>query len=237
MRECAYCGNTDGMIGKQSTARYCSQRCRKTDYHANHRAEEHTKNAVWRQTHAEWDRERHLIYQAANSERLRARGRAYAIEHRETRKAWTRAHPEQVAAYRAKAYAADPEKYRARYRAWSAANREKRAAYMAAYDKTHPEPNRNAANRRRALDLNAICRAHIACRVGNVRDLAVAIRDHECWMCGSVSAPGMIGGQAWPLDHIVPLKRGGTHCVDNVAWACKPCNSWKKDRLVEELYA
>jgi len=31
-------------------------------------------------------------------------------------------------------------------------------------------------------------------------------------------------------DHIIPISRGGTHSVGNLAPACKPCNSGKQSR-------
>ena len=50
----------------------------------------------------------------------------------------------------------------------------------------------------------------------------------ECWMCGSTDAP--------ELEHIVPLSRDGLACIENTAMACGPCNRWKGERLVDELY-
>lgn len=37
------------------------------------------------------------------------------------------------------------------------------------------------------------------------------------------------------VDHIVPLARGGTNEIDNLAPACHSCNSIKSDRLLSEL--
>lgn len=34
------------------------------------------------------------------------------------------------------------------------------------------------------------------------------------------------------VDHIVPLAKGGTHDVDNLAVLCRACNSRKHDRLL-----
>lgn len=36
------------------------------------------------------------------------------------------------------------------------------------------------------------------------------------------------------IDHVVPRSRGGTNTWDNVVAACRPCNSKKRDRLLEE---
>lgn len=36
-------------------------------------------------------------------------------------------------------------------------------------------------------------------------------------------------------DHVIPLAKGGAHTYDNLKPAHKICNSWKCDRLIEEL--
>lgn len=36
-------------------------------------------------------------------------------------------------------------------------------------------------------------------------------------------------------DHIVPLSRGGKHCVDNLRIACRKCNLAKSDMTEEEF--
>jgi 5-methylcytosine-specific restriction endonuclease McrA len=55
---------------------------------------------------------------------------------------------------------------------------------------------------------------------------AVFARDgHRCQYCGA---------SAENIDHVVPRSRGGAHAWDNVVAACRPCNSRKRDRLLEE---
>jgi 5-methylcytosine-specific restriction endonuclease McrA len=39
------------------------------------------------------------------------------------------------------------------------------------------------------------------------------------------------------IDHFVPRSRGGTGHYSNLRLSCKPCNSWKADRLPEEIMA
>ncbi len=56
---------------------------------------------------------------------------------------------------------------------------------------------------------------------------AVFARDsHRCQYCG---AP------AENLDHVVPRSRGGQHVWENVVAACRPCNTRKEDRLLDEV--
>jgi 5-methylcytosine-specific restriction endonuclease McrA len=55
---------------------------------------------------------------------------------------------------------------------------------------------------------------------------AVFARDgHRCQYCGA---------SAENIDHVIPKSRGGLHAWDNVVAACRPCNSRKRDRLLEE---
>jgi 5-methylcytosine-specific restriction endonuclease McrA len=55
---------------------------------------------------------------------------------------------------------------------------------------------------------------------------AVFARDnHRCQYCGSA---------AENIDHVIPRSKGGPHAWDNVVAACRPCNSRKRDRLLEE---
>jgi 5-methylcytosine-specific restriction endonuclease McrA len=55
---------------------------------------------------------------------------------------------------------------------------------------------------------------------------AVFARDgHRCQYCGAA---------AENIDHVVPRSRGGAHAWDNVVASCRPCNTRKRDRLLEE---
>ena len=55
---------------------------------------------------------------------------------------------------------------------------------------------------------------------------AVFARDgHRCQYCG---------GAAENIDHVIPRSKGGLHAWDNVVAACRPCNSRKRDRLLED---
>jgi len=55
---------------------------------------------------------------------------------------------------------------------------------------------------------------------------AVFVRDgHRCQYCGA---------SAENIDHVIPRSKGGGHVWDNVVAACRPCNTRKRDRLLEE---
>ncbi len=63
-------------------------------------------------------------------------------------------------------------------------------------------------------------------RIAAVSRRAVFARDdYRCQYCGS---------RADSIDHIVPRSRGGRDVWDNLAAACRPCNSAKRDRTPDE---
>ncbi len=63
-------------------------------------------------------------------------------------------------------------------------------------------------------------------RMAAVSRRAVFARDdYRCQYCGS---------QADSIDHVVPRSRGGRDVWDNLAAACRPCNSAKRDRTPDE---
>jgi 5-methylcytosine-specific restriction endonuclease McrA len=39
----------------------------------------------------------------------------------------------------------------------------------------------------------------------------------------------------WDIDHVIPLSRGGTNHIDNLAPSCKGCNHKKSDKIIEAL--
>ncbi len=63
-------------------------------------------------------------------------------------------------------------------------------------------------------------------RVANVSRRAVFVRDdYRCQYCGS---------GADSIDHVIPRSRGGLDDWDNLAAACRSCNSTKRNRTPAE---
>lgn len=63
-------------------------------------------------------------------------------------------------------------------------------------------------------------------RIASVSRRAVFARDdYRCQYCGD---------RADSIDHVVPRSRGGRDVWDNLAAACRPCNSKKRDRTPDE---
>jgi len=63
-------------------------------------------------------------------------------------------------------------------------------------------------------------------RVASVSRRAVFVRDeYSCQYCGD---------RADSIDHVLPRSRGGTDDWDNLAAACRACNSMKRNRTPSE---
>jgi 5-methylcytosine-specific restriction endonuclease McrA len=84
---------------------------------------------------------------------------------------------------------------------------------------------------RLVVALPSVIRLRYYVRVPYRRGVALSRRGvfardgHRCQYCGR---------QAESLDHIVPRSRGGSHTWDNVVACCRPCNTQKRDRLLEQ---
>lgn len=69
-----------------------------------------------------------------------------------------------------------------------------------------------------------------------INPLAVLSRDKwKCHMCGRQTPRRLRGtyeDNAPELDHIIPLAQGGLHTWDNVACACRKCNSDKGSQII-----
>lgn len=62
-------------------------------------------------------------------------------------------------------------------------------------------------------------------RVPLSRRAVFARDDHRCQYCNR---------PAENLDHVIPRSRGGEHTWENVVAACRPCNSRKENRYLDE---
>jgi 5-methylcytosine-specific restriction endonuclease McrA len=55
-----------------------------------------------------------------------------------------------------------------------------------------------------------------------------------CYLCFAFIAYEW--GDAEPtIEHVISKHRGGTDARDNLEWACKPCNSAKRDQPLDEF--
>lgn len=61
------------------------------------------------------------------------------------------------------------------------------------------------------------------------RERVLAETDYKCSYCGS-----RLTEENATIDHILPKKRGGTDCLENLTPACSKCNTEKGDKTPDE---
>ena len=136
---------------------------------------------------------------------------------------WNETHPEKARErnrrYRETRREEERERSRSYREAYPEKNRKMLREYQRWWRKANPEKSRENGRRRRALQNGAI--------IGPVDEAAIFERDKVCIYCGS--------GEDLTLDHLTPLARGGPHRQDNLAVACRSCNSSKGTKTYDEF--
>lgn len=96
-------------------------------------------------------------------------------------------------------------------------------AVRKAYHRTHLQQYADRVQNYRA-------RKKKATLVGKIDRAAVIKRDRStCYWCRRVLQLNEIS-----LDHIIPISKGGTHSETNLTVSCKPCNSSKGAKLLQQ---
>jgi 5-methylcytosine-specific restriction endonuclease McrA len=141
-------------------------------------------------------------------DKLLAQSKAYAAAHKEAVNAKTKAWDE-----------ANPGKKAIRTRNSYLRNMEKRKKYHAEWRKNNRlRWNYYASLRRIRVKENGVFK---------ILDKEFkALGQKPCFYCGSTDS--------LTLDHVIPIARGGKHSIGNLVVACKPCNSQKNKRTIQE---
>lgn len=80
----------------------------------------------------------------------------------------------------------------------------------------------------------------VRARPSNTTLKAIIERDgSDCRYCGKTGRTKVFEGKRggnwlWiehEIDHIIPLSKGGTNDIENLAVACRSCNRRKKDKM------
>ncbi len=253
-KKCSKCGQTKSLddyyadnrskSGRQSQCKKCMK-----EWRVANRDKAAAAARRYRERHPDLVRERARIYRQQNPEKVaeslrkwRAQNRQYTrlyaqMYHRENverRREYSRErrrrNPELVRRakrrWRRRNIEAALEMERERSRRWRRKNpekgREKQRKYQAAARLADPqkarEKSRQSKQRWRARKRNGV-----SYRITS-RDLR-KIKQRHCVACGSA---------ADSLDHVIPLSRGGTHGIGNLAAMCRNCNSSKGARTITE---
>lgn len=117
-----------------------------------------------------------------------------------------------------------PENARAYASEYKRKNVEWNRLHSKLYKQRHPHKVREQINRRRALKESA------------PGDITIeefwASCDRRGWEC-SYCHDALTKASA-TMDHVVPLSRGGSNGIDNIAPCCRRCNASKGNRLLSE---
>lgn len=153
--------------------------------------------------------------------RRRETQRRYSQSERgkEKRAAWLEANAERYKELQRESYERHRDKVKQRAADWAAANDERRREIRQEWKRRNPDLVREHTQRRRAQLMDAF--------VEPVDRRKVYLRDAGlCRICGQPVEP-----EAFEIDHIIPLSRGGTHEMGNVQAAHPSCNRRKNNHV------
>ena len=95
------------------------------------------------------------------------------------------------------------------------------------WHKNHPERSKAikafAKAKRRALEYGSRTNTY------QVREFMLAMKRKKSVLCHWCRKA--ISGMEVYFDHVIPLRRGGSHTAENLCACCKSCNSSKKDKM------
>jgi 5-methylcytosine-specific restriction endonuclease McrA len=128
--------------------------------------------------------------------------------------AWRAKNPDYQSEYIAK----NAGRRKVNYQRWAKANSDKLAHTQSRFRTRNRDKRKNQEHIRRSVKSNT------SARLVTERDIA-RLLIQACIYCGQPSAH---------IDHIIPLSRGGTHSIGNLAPACQWCNLSKSSKFIME---
>jgi len=181
---------------------------------------ERERKRKWHEAHPEYIKG----WQERNREHMREHDRLYYLEHREENNARSRAYRRENAE-RLKQYG---RQYRLEHREecrivekhYKQEHKKETRARIDEWRRCNPGKTQEYLARRRALEMGA--------EGSYTADDWTAILDkygHKCLACGTT--------ENISVDHVIPLRKGGSNYPHNLQPLCVSCNSSKKNRYIE----
>jgi Restriction endonuclease len=185
--------------------------------------------ADWRERNREKIKEReHARYMRDRDARL-SKAKTYQAKNREKYlaylKQYQRENQPRLKKQRKQYREANAEIIKTRKQAWYQSNAEQRKAAISAWQRAHPTHRRLSACRTRGRQSNAEGTVTVELWLAKCE-----YHGHRCYLCGKA-----IKGRLMEMEHRIPLSRGGSNWIANIAPACKQCNGAKGD-LTEKEY-
>jgi len=219
------CGGTECKLAAKR-AHYASNRGKAKAYREANKEKIAAKERAWREANKEKLQAKRKAYYEANKEEFLAKCKEYREANKDEALARNKAYRE-----------ANREELAAKQRAYQKANRDERAAYGRAYYESNREEITKKSKAYRQTPSGKAVKSRGSARRRNAKRNAqglitptvdaVAARDGlKCYLCGKTCYRGNgVGGAT--VDHLVPVSKGGLHCMSNAALACRSCNSAK----------
>ena len=160
-------------------------------------------------------------------ERLKAWRAAHPDRVRERNRAWAKAHPEAHAAAIKRWQQNNREKGHVAHRKWALKNQEHRREYARQWQRAHAEAGLERVRRRQLLKKGSAAQ--------HTKADFLALCERVGWLCAYCSCPLTVGTAV--REHKVPLVRGGSDAIENVAPSCRHCNQTKYTLTDEEFRA
>lgn len=183
-------------------------------------------------------RKRHEYQNNIEHYRKKAREQQQTDKGRATRKKYLAQHPDPYKSYREN----HRELYREAVKRWRKNNPDKAKASYKKYADSHPEyvarkrkrsyQNSYAKNPSYYSSKTAKRRAKLKGIEGSFTQTEILeLYEEQGGVCFYCFEPL---GNDYHRDHIIPISRGGSNYISNIALACAPCNLSKSDKLLSE---
>jgi hypothetical protein len=210
----------------RATCHACNS-LKRREYYEEHKEETLAQSNRWKRENKERRKETHRQWYESNREVILERGRvAYRATpdyQRERKQRYKEANRDVLIEKRRLNHAKNQERDNQLNRDWYAKNKDMHRETWRQWRRNNREQARACVNRYRARKASAPG----SYSADDVKRQYVAQRG-RCWWCGKKV------GTTYHIDHVIPLRRGGTNYPDNIVIACPPCNSAKRDKLPQE---
>lgn len=203
--------------------------------------------AAWRAANPAKEKAAKARYYVENKECVNAAKSKWYAENkdksRETNRLWLKNNPDKARARSAKWRAKNLERCRAMTLAWTKANQEQFKANIKAWKCANKERVRktnaawHAANPEKALIKKYLRRMREAKSGGRIRKGDIAfLMERQSGVCASLWCNESVREQRH-VDHIMPLKLGGSNERDNLQILCPVCNLSKGSKHPADFLA
>lgn len=225
-KKCSHCSRKV-VSEKHKTCEACREIGRK--YREAHREERNKASREWRAANKERVSQLNREYFKANKARLNEYKKRQWQQNPELR--------ERVKQYKHEWYMSHREQLSEKHRKYHEKNREKILTYLREYH--HSRYYNDPEERQRQYIKNQTRRAQIKSSDGTFtfKELNELFEEQEgfCFYCGALLYSSF--DKEVHIEHKIPISRGGSNNIENIALSCAACNLTKGAKTHEEFLA